>query len=155
MHLALPHRKTLIEQINPALAALAVIAVGVVIIPVHYPVIASDGRIDPSIVRPAEMGEVHWKNHWFELCPVTVTREFIGSDGFRKTAAPYVLQPPPQKGPAPFDGPIIIPDLPAGQTGYQATIQPHCWIDAIWQRVYKTPEIKITMLPALPPAGPH
>lgn len=155
MNLALPHRKTLIEQINPAIAAFAMVMVGIIVIPVHYPVIPSKGHITPNIVRPMERAEVHWKQHWYDLCPVTVTREFIGSDGIQKVGVPYVLQPPQIKGDTPFDGTIIIPDLPPGETGYQATLQPHCWIDAIWQRVYKTDEIKITMLPALPPSGPR
>lgn len=155
MHLAIPHRKTLIENVNPALAALVAVALGIMVIPVHYPVSVSNGRITPSIARPGDKGEVLWDQDWRELCPVAVTREFIGSDGFRKTGAPYLLQPPREKGRSQYRGPIVIPDLPVGEAVYHSIVQPHCAIDSVWPRSYKTPEIKITMLPPLQPPGPR
>ena len=67
----------------------------------------------------------------------------------------YVLQPPRQTGKSPYRGPIVIPDLPVGDAYYHSIIQPHCWIDNVWQRTYKTPEIRLTMLPAKPSVGPR
>lgn len=155
MHLALPTHKTFMEQRWPALTALAVVAVLAALIPIEYPVYVYNGSITPNVARPADKGEVAWSQDWRELCSVTVTREFIGSDTFKKTSAPYLLQPPKTTGHSSYRGGIIIPELPAGDAYYHSLIQPHCWIDAIWQRVYKTPEIKITMLPALPSPGPR
>lgn len=154
MHLALPTQKTLIEQVRPGLIAVVLVLAGVLLIPVQYPVKVSDGSIEPHVVRPTDKAQVRWEQDWHELCPVTVIREFVGSDGFRKTAAPYLLQPPRQKGKSPYRGPIVIPDLPAGDAFYHSIIQPHCWIDNLWQRTYRTPEIRLTMLPAAP-AGPR
>lgn len=154
MHLALPTHKTFMEQRWPALTAIAVVAALAALIPIEYPVYVYNGSITPSVARPADKGEVAWAQDWRELCPVTVTREFTGSDGFKKTSAPYLLQPPKVKGHSPYRGGIVIPDLPVGDAFYRSLITPHCLIDSIWQRSYKTPEIKITMLPATPP-GPR
>ncbi len=154
MHLALPTHKTVLEQRWPALTAIAVVGLLAFLIPIQYPVYVYNGSIIPSVMRPAEKGEVAWSQDWRELCPVTVTREFTGSDGFRKTSAPYLLQPPKVKGHSTYSGSIVIPDLPAGDAYYHSIIAPHCLIDSIWQRSYKTPEIKITMLPPLP-VGPR
>lgn len=154
MHLALPKRKTILDQVSPGLIAAVLVVAGVLIIPIRYPVQVSNGLIEPGIVRPTEKAEVQWDQDWRELCPVTVTREFVGSDGFKKTAAPYLLQPPRETGKSPYRGLVIIPDLPVGEASYRSIIQPHCWIDAIWQRTYHTPEIRLTMLPPTP-AGPR
>lgn len=154
MHIAIPTQKTLLDQVRPGLIAAVLVVAGALLIPVHYPVQVSNGSIEPGVVRPTEKAEVQWEQNWRELCPVTVTREFVGSDGFKKTAAPYLLRPPRVTGTSPYRGPIVIPDLPAGDATYRSIIQPHCWIDNLWQRTYHTPEIRLTMLPPLP-AGPR
>lgn len=154
MHLTVAQRKTLLEQIRPGLAAVALVLAGYFVIPVHYPVVVTNGSITPDVVRPAEKAEVRWLQDWRDLCAVTVTREFVGSDGFRKTAAPYEYPAPKAKGLVPYSGTMIVPELPAGDAYYHSVIQPHCWIDAIYQRSYKTPEIRLTMLPTAP-AGPR
>ncbi len=150
----MPKQKTMLENLAPALFACALFAAGAAIIPVHYPVKVTNGTITPAVVRPADKVEVGWLQDWRDLCDVTITREFIGSDGFRKTAAPYEYRAPKAKGLMPYTGPMIVPDLPAGDAFYHSTIQPHCWIDRVWQRSYKTPEIRLTMIPAAP-AGPR
>ncbi len=154
MHLALPRQKTLYEQASPAGLAIALFVAGVLIIPIHYPVQVTQGRISPNVVRPAEKAQVSWIQNWRELCPLTITREFVGSDGFRATAAPYEFLPPEAKGLYPYSGTMVVPTLPPGETSYHSTITPHCWIDKVWQRSYRTPEIRLTMLPASP-AGPR
>lgn len=156
MHLALPmpKRKTLLEQVWPAGLAVVLVVAGALLIPVRYPVEVSNGSITPAVARGGDKGEVKWDQDWRELCSVTVTREFVGADGFRKTSAPYLLQPPKQTGIATYRGPIVIPDLPVGDAYYHSLIQPHCWIDSIWPRSYRTPEIRLTMLPPAPP-GPR
>lgn len=156
MHMALPmpKRRTLLEQIQPATVAVILVVIGTILIPIHYPVHVSDGKMVPDIVRPAEVAQVKWTQNWNTLCPVTVTREFVGSDGFPKTALPYELKPPLKTGVSPYEGKVIIPGLPVGPASYRSKIEPHCWIDAIYQRHYYTPEIHIQMLAALP-SGPR
>lgn len=153
MHLALPSqktRKTMAEQLRPALVAAAAVAVGVLLIPVGYPVHVTNGAILPHVARPGDRGEVRWDQNWTHLCPVTVTREFVGADGFKNTAAPFDLAPPDAKGVSTYRGPIVLPNLPAGDAYYHSIIRPHCWVDRlIWQREYRTPEIRVTMLPAI------
>lgn len=154
MHLTLPKQKTLIEQIRPAMIAAALVALGIVFIPVHYPVQVTNGTITPNVGRPADKAEVRWTQEWRDLCPVTITREFVGADGFRITAAPYDYEPPKSKGSFPYVGPLVLPNLPAGPAYYHSVIQPHCWIDRIWQRTYRTPEITLTMIGSTP-SGPR
>lgn len=154
MPLALPTQKTLFAQFRPAALAVVVVIVAAVLIPVRYPVHVSHGVIKPTITSSGENAEVHWVQDWRELCPVTVTREFIGSDGFRKSGAPYLLQPPRTKGVSPYQGPIVIPGLPAGEATYHAIIEPHCWIDRLWQRSYSSPDVPLMIVPTMPP-GPR
>ena len=155
MHLALPRQKTLVDQVRPALAAVAVALVGIIFIPVAYPVRVSNGSITPDVARPGDKVDVQWLQDWRELCSITITREFIGSDGFRKTAAPYEYAAPKEKGPIPYSGPMVIPELPVGDAYYHSVIQPHCWVDRLYQRSYKTPEIRLTMIRAAAPVGPR
>lgn len=156
MHLALPmpKHKTLLEQRWPAAIAAALVVAGALIIPIHYPVSVYNGKITPDVVTPAEKVDVYWTQNWRELCPVTVTREFVGNDGFKATSASYLLQPPRQTGVSSYNGALVIPQLPAGKAFYRSTIEPHCWIDTVYQRRYKTPEVEVTVVRAAP-AGPR
>lgn len=139
----------------PALVALVVVAVGVLVIPTGYPVKVTDGKITPPIAAPTQKAAVQWTQDWRELCPVTITREFLGSDGFPKTAAPYELQPPKKTGVSPYNGYVTIPALPEGQAYYRSKIEPHCRFDALWQRAYYTPQIPVFIGQKMPPAGPR
>lgn len=154
MHLSVTQQKTLLDQVRPGLAAVALVAAGYFFIPIHYPVVVTNGSITPNVVRPADKAEVHWMQDWRDLCPLTITREFVGADGFKKTAASYEFSAPKEKGLVPYSGTMIVPDLPVGDAYYHSVIQPHCWIDKVWQRTYRTPEIRLTMIPALP-TGPR
>lgn len=154
MHLTLPQKKTLLEQATPGIVAVGLVLAGYLFIPVHYPVQVTNGSITPGIVRPGDKVEVRWLQDWRDLCPLTITREFIGADGFRKTAAPYDYPAPKAKGPIPYTGTMVVPDLPVGNAYYHSVIQPHCWLDRIWQRNYRTPEITLTMISAKV-AGPR
>lgn len=156
MHIALPmpKRKTLVERIGPPLSAALLVAVGAMLIPVSYPVYVTNGKITPDVVTAAEPVKVYWLQNWKQLCPVTVTREFIGNDGFKVTAAHYDLQPPDKKGISDYHGTLIVPTLPVGKAYYRSTIEPHCWIDLLYQRSYKTPEVEVAVVKA-PPSGPH
>lgn len=154
MHLALPQRKIMFEQVRPAILAIALVAAGTILIPVQYPVQVSQGKIVPDVVRAADDVGVHWVQNWRELCPVTITREFIGSDGFLKTAAPYEMKPPAKTGTSPFNGNVVIPALPDGSASYRSKIEPHCWVDLLYQRHYYTPEVRIVVVQKTPP-GPR
>lgn len=154
MHLALPKQKTVAEQLRPAVITGVLVFIGAMVIPVHYPVHVYSGKIIPSIVTPTEVADVRWTQDWRELCPVTVTREFVGSDGFTKTATPYLLEPPKTKGISPYEGKVTIPALPDGSAYYQSKIEPHCPIDVVWQRKYYTPQVPIVVVPKTP-AGPR
>lgn len=155
MQIAMPTQKTLAEQLRPAMLAAALVLAGVLLIPIGYPVHVSNGAIVPAVARPGDKGEVRWDQNWTHLCPVTVVREFVGADGFKSTSAPYLLDPPAAKGYSVYRGPIVIPNLLPGEASYHSIIRPHCWVDRlIWQREYRTPEIRMTLLPTTPP-GPR
>lgn len=154
MQIALPRQKTVVEQLWPAAITAVLVLIGFWIIPVQYPVKVSAGQISPAVTTPAQKAEVSWTQDWRQLCAVTVTREFIGSDGFTKTAAPYELQPPKKTGVSPYRGPVTIPTLPDGPASYRSKIEPHCWIDTVWQRRYYTPEIPIVVVQKTP-VGPR
>lgn len=154
MHLALPTHKTMLEQTGPGLLAALVVLAGFVLIPVHYPLHVTEGRITPDIVRPGDQVKIEWRQEWRDLCPITVTREFVGADSFRKIAATLENQPPKARGVIPYSGTLVVPDLPPGDAFYHSVIQPHCWIDALWQRTYRTPEVAVMVVKATPP-GPR
>lgn len=116
------------------------------IIPIHYPVAFSDGTIKPDTVRAGDEVHVVGLQDWRYLCRVTVTREFVGSDGFKKTSAPMVFDPPNEVGMIKFRGPVTIPELPEGRATYHIVVQPHCWVDGVWQRSYRTPDIAVTIV---------
>lgn len=151
----IPHRKTLTEQFWPAVLAMVVVLIGATLIPIHYPVHVSQGQITPDIVHPGEKVQVRWRQDWHDLCPITVQREFVGADSFKKTSATLLYEPPAEKGWFPYTGEIVVPELPAGEAYYHSVITPHCWVDRlIWQRSYRTPDIAVTIVKPVPP-GPR
>lgn len=142
------HKKTLIAQIAPALIAISLTVAGAFLIPVHYPLQIDNGKFTPDKGKEGDRVEVSWRQEWRELCPITVTREFVGGeDGFKRTQAPVEFDPPEQKGQRYSHGTLVIPaGLPAGRAYYRAIIEPHCWVDKVWQRSYSTPNITLTII---------
>lgn len=152
MHVAVSKRRS--EQLLPAAIAAALVLIGALAIPVSYPLEITNGYASPRVTRPGDKIEIDWRQDWRQLCPITVTREFVGADGFKTTAVRLEVQPPEFPGVMQRAAYIVVPSLPAGQAYYHADIEPHCWIDALWQRKYRTPDIGLTILPAIP-AGPR
>ena len=150
MRLALPKPKTIVEQLTPALIAVAVVALGTVLIPTRYPVEVSNGVINPHIVRPGDVVEIRWRQEWRRLCPLTVTREFVGVDGFKKTSTRMTFEAPSRTGVHEYSGHLVVPDLPVGAAYYHSLVEPHCLVDLFWQRSYRTPEVPITVAAGTP-----
>lgn len=156
MHLAVhpPKAKSWREVVEPASVAAVLFVVGVIFIPTSYPVDVEAGYATPKTVRPGEQVAVDWRVTWNHLCQITVTREWIDSAAIKHVAAKEDFEPPKSTGTKTRSSDLTIPLLPPGQAYYRATIEPHCWVDSLWQRSYRTPDVAITVLPAVPP-GPR
>lgn len=150
----MPRQKTVLSNLGPAAAALAVVGVLYFVIPLQEPVDITNGIITPEVARPGERVAVFWTQDWRKLCSIKVTREFVGSDGFKKIAASFVYEPPKKTGITPYKSEMVVPDLPAGQAYYHSVLEPNCLVDKLWQRSYKTPNVPLTIVAATPP-GPR
>lgn len=159
MHLAVPHRseisKAFSENWRPAAIAGLFALIAIVLIPTSEPVNVSNGKVTPNVVSPGDFATIDWHQTWNQLCPITVTREFVGYDEVKLTMAKMDRDPPPTLMSVDRSGVIVVPHLPPGHAVYRATIEPHCWFDTIiYQRSYKTPDIGF-MVVSRPPPGPH
>lgn len=149
--------RTLLEQAPGAIIGIALLGfLGWLIPTTSQPMVPSNGVIAPNVVRPGDKVKVDWSQQWDELCPLKITREFVGSDDFKAPGVTFVVDPPPTRGthyPTPRD--LWIPKLPTGPAYYQSTIEPLCpWDILVHQRKYHSPPIKVLVLPPLEP-GPR
>lgn len=149
-------RHSLLDRLLPVIFFVVLVTFGAMLIPVRYPLAISNGKIEPNVVHPGEQVKIEWQQNWYDLCPITVMRVFIGSDDIKQEARRFTVEPPPEKGVRMRVSTVTIPaKLPLGRAIYSAQITPHCWFDYIWQREYRTPDIAMTVVAPPPPAGPH
>lgn len=111
------------------------------------PVFMEVTSVTPSVVRPGDTVTITWRQHWTKLCPITVTRQIIGSDSFVKNSVQIEEIPPPEVGSVQQSFTFVMPHMPSGDAFYRKTFEPHCGVlDHFLPRKISSPPARLRVM---------